>query len=141
MFVKSTGFLLSIACVTLSTSLCQARTYRCEVTSITKLQENGTLREDGFTQLLKKSIVELYWDEEAGVLRTVYTEIAPRSEAFSLLQKGSNDNSSVGISIVRGPASTPVSTITIRTFMKGMPFLLSDLFDGTVYTGNCRPIS
>ena len=73
------------------------------------------------------------FDEMTGISRYGKSFISRQME---VVQKGSVDNSAIGLYRYKGAGSSGADLFRIRTFEKEMPFLFLDT--AIIYTGNCE---
>ena len=107
--------------------------YNCLVKSITGLEPSGMMEESSRTNALFNSNSKSFiFDEATGVLS---------GEGFNplkmiVLQKGTNENSSIGYSTFKGNVSSGIAVLRIKKWEVGMPFLFLD--SSTLWTGSCE---
>tara|TARA_R110000868_G_scaffold408936_1_gene693327 strand:+ start:1007 stop:1441 length:435 start_codon:yes stop_codon:yes gene_type:complete len=131
--------LLVLALITLS-STALADSYKetffyCEIKDITRMG-NGKLIRDSWTKTLLAHRSYISYFESNGYLQTGDGAGSGNTWKMKVVQKGSRENSSIGVREYHGLASSGVDTIRIQTWAPGMPFMYT--FGDEIYTGNCK---
>jgi len=118
-------------------SSARAESYLCDIKQFLTLREEGTLNKDRMSEQQAKLYSRIGWNTLTGDLRFYNRDGGSTSYPIELklIQKASNENSAVGVSIVHGSAAIVLTTMTVNTWRKGMPFLLHR--HSETYSGNC----
>jgi hypothetical protein len=129
------GLLYSIAVLIIGSTVAEARAYECHVKNMIMETKDGiSVRSDGvWDNLYKMNFKRFRYDEETGYLRADYSSQSWKLES---LQKGSHENSSIGIFIGEMGVSRPVLYLKIKTYDEGAPFLID--FFGNTFGGFCE---
>ena len=106
--------------------------YSCVTKDVQEIGPKGTLVRNKIKVFYKKSFPTFVFDEVSGLLRKGSLD----PEKFQLIQKGSYENSSIGLLKYNGIAASGVEVFRIKTWEKEMPFLFLDGY--IVFTGNCK---
>jgi hypothetical protein len=81
--------------------------------------------------LFNSSSKSFIFDEATGILSgDGFTPLE-----MIVLQKGTNENSSIGYSIFKGNVSSGIAVLRIKKWEVGLPFLFLD--SSTLWTGSC----
>ena len=107
--------------------------FSCTVEDVQKLQDTGALGRDGYTKLVRTTFKSIIYDEATGVLRHGSSGV---SWQMKVVQKGTKENSSIGLREYHGRAASGADIIRIQTFIKEMPFMY--VFGSEIHTGNCK---
>jgi len=138
--MQSSREILSISMVFFAlsfTSSAKAEIYLCDIKQFLTLREDGTLTKDWMSEQRAKLYSRVGWNTLTGEVKFYSREggSTSYSRELKVIQKGTNENSAICVSIVHGSAATVLTTITVNTLSKGMPFLLHTYTE--TYTGNC----
>lgn len=107
--------------------------YNCTVKSITGLEPSGMMEESPRTNALFNSNSRSFiFDEASGVL----SGDGFKPLKMIVLQKGTNENSSIGYSTFKGNVSSGIAVLRIKKWEVGLPFLFLD--SSTLWTGSCK---
>jgi hypothetical protein len=110
----------------------EGRLYQCSVKSITELGASGLMEENASTSgWLKRTVETITFDEASGILRR-----GGVTREMTLIQRGTQDNSTVGLYVYNGAGSGGADVFRIRTWKANMPFLFLDT--DTLFTGYCK---
>lgn len=107
--------------------------YNCNVSSITGLEPSGLMEESSRTKALFTSTSKSFtFDDRTGILRGYgYNPLK-----MTVLETGSDENSTVGYSTYKGNVSSGVAVFQIKKWKGGLPFLFLD--NTTLWTGSCK---
>ena len=111
----------------------EGRLFNCTVKDVQQLGNDGVLIRNKVTQRDRDWYKTFTFDEMTGILRYGKSFFSRQME---VVQKGSVDNSAIGLYRYKGAGSSRADLFRIKTFKKEMPFLFLDT--DTIYTGNCE---
>jgi hypothetical protein len=100
------------------------------MTGAVQLEDKG-LEATSFIRSVMKARGEFLFDEADGRLRWLGLV-----DTYDVLQTGTNENDMVAARVYKGPASTSLRTLRIRTWRPTMPFVYVN--DDEIFTGTCR---
>ena len=106
--------------------------YDCTIRSVTMLGPSGLMEENPKTKTLyTANSMNLVFDETTGILSG--GGFSPLK--MTVLQRGTNENSSIGYSTYQGSASSGIAVLRIKKWEVGLPFLFLD--SSILTTGSC----
>jgi len=131
--------LYSIGCLVLMSQQVKSETFVCDIKKILAASDNGSFGANPYTDSLGKRHNRVSWDTISGSVRLLHSDGSKPTRTIQMqsLQKGNHEKSAIGMSIVKGIASTVVDMINIYTWRKDNPFFLIDAHAGIVFSGNC----
>lgn len=106
--------------------------YKCSVKDVTTLGADGRLASTSWTRNLLRSWKTITFDEHTGALRIGGTD----PYKLKVIQGTSQDNSLMALRTHKGPVAMVLQVLTIKTFMKELPFALFN--HPELYTGLCE---
>jgi hypothetical protein len=111
----------------------KGQVYTCNVRSVKRLGPSGTMEENSNSNVLLASNSENFiFDETTGILSG--DGFSPLK--MSVLQIGTNENSTIGYSTYKGDASSGIAVLRIQKWEVGLPFLFLD--SAILWTGSCN---
>ena len=113
----------------------EGRLYLCKTEDVQELGENGRHERNMVTKQSMQLYSRFTFDEETGLLRMGSAGIIRK---MKVVQKGTSENSAVGLFTYHGPGSAGADVFRIRVWEDEMPLMFVDT--DSVYTGRCKPI-
>ncbi len=107
--------------------------YECEVVNIKSLGDDGSIETTDYTRAIEPRRQIILFNETPGTLRW---QGETTSWSYEVVQTPSDDNGLVAIRQAKGPASTVVQVMRIKTYIEGWPFLFLD--QDTLFSGRCH---
>ena len=111
----------------------EGRLYLCSVKDLQSLGNDGLLERTRATKLQLKEWENISFDEATGIMRFGKSDVLRK---MVLVQKRSLVNGIVRMHKYKGPKSSGVEVLNIKTYMEGMPFKFSTSYE--VVTGLCE---
>ena len=113
----------------------EGRLYSCEIKDVMSLGDNGIMTRTDWDKASHEKWKTFTFDEMTGIFRYGNSDV---SRKMVVVQKGSTENSAIGLFTYRGAASAGADVLRIATFTKGMPFMFVDT--DQLYTGSCKKL-
>jgi hypothetical protein len=107
--------------------------YVCDIKDSVVVTENGLLKPSGYTDAVKKTLKQIIFDENTGIIR------GTGKFQLEVVQQKAEGNGLIARREYHGYMVTVIQVLSIRTWQSQTPFTYYDA--GNIYSGTCRILS